>query len=208
MADLDTTSKRRSSVAILIGFSLLAPPLPDGTIDQGDRQHIAFSYSGILAGSPAVFAGTSGYVLTKNTEIDRGAEWRAPLPSLICMNGCELTFTPGAPLAELPTASQAQALLDGTGSARIIANLSGGVVGMTVAGQYSDDGGATWDYVDGGSGPFVTADAGVGLYVSDWSDVVPLAQADVSLRIVTEAGDGGTSLTIGNIYLEFRYRSA
>ena len=54
MANLDTRSKRASSVSIL-GL-LLAPPLPDGAIGQGDRQHIAFSYSGILAegGVPAV----------------------------------------------------------------------------------------------------------------------------------------------------------
>ena len=52
MADLDTTSKRRSSVQILMPFTM-APPLPDGTLDQGDRQHIALSYSGILAASSA-----------------------------------------------------------------------------------------------------------------------------------------------------------
>ena len=47
MADLDSTSKRASSVAL---FGLVAAPvLPDGTIGQGDRQHIAFSYSGIMA---------------------------------------------------------------------------------------------------------------------------------------------------------------
>jgi len=34
--------------------STLAPVLPDGTIAQGDRQHIAFSYSGILATEAAV----------------------------------------------------------------------------------------------------------------------------------------------------------
>jgi len=48
MANLDTRSKRASSVGILLPF-MLSPPLPDGTIDQGDRQHIALSYSGIPA---------------------------------------------------------------------------------------------------------------------------------------------------------------
>lgn len=54
MANLDSRSKRASSVAL---FGLIsAPVLPDGTLDQGDRQHVAFSYSGILAegGTPAV----------------------------------------------------------------------------------------------------------------------------------------------------------
>jgi len=48
MADLDTRSKRASSVQIR-GPSMLAPPLPDGALDQSDRQHIAWTYSGILA---------------------------------------------------------------------------------------------------------------------------------------------------------------
>lgn len=48
MANLDTRSKRSSSVGIL-RVGMLAPPLPDATISQGDRQHIAVSYSGILA---------------------------------------------------------------------------------------------------------------------------------------------------------------
>lgn len=51
MADLDNTSKRRSSVQILVP-STLAPLLPDGAIAQADRQHIAISYSGILAAAP------------------------------------------------------------------------------------------------------------------------------------------------------------
>lgn len=55
MANLDTRSKRASSVALLI-WSTLAPVLPDNTISQGDRQHIAHTYSGILA---SAIAGTS-----------------------------------------------------------------------------------------------------------------------------------------------------
>lgn len=58
MADLDTTSKRRSSVGILLIF-VVVPPLSDATIDVGDRQHIAVSYSGISSGTPvAATAGT------------------------------------------------------------------------------------------------------------------------------------------------------
>lgn len=64
MANLDTRSKRASSVGLLLPF-LAVPPLPDGTLGAGDRQHIAFSYSGILAGATAALA----FVLDVNTRI-------------------------------------------------------------------------------------------------------------------------------------------
>ena len=48
MADLDTRSKRASSWGTLRPY-IITPPLPDGTIGQGDRQHIAYTYSGISA---------------------------------------------------------------------------------------------------------------------------------------------------------------
>lgn len=53
MANLDTRSKRASSVGILLPF-VLAPVLPDATIDAVDRPHIAWSYSGITAAAPDV----------------------------------------------------------------------------------------------------------------------------------------------------------
>lgn len=53
MANLDTRSKRASSVSVLL-ISVLAPVLPDGTVDQGDRQHTANQYAGIAAAVPAV----------------------------------------------------------------------------------------------------------------------------------------------------------
>jgi len=46
--DLDTRSKRASSVNILKAYAL-SLVLPDGTINQGDRQHSAWAYSGINA---------------------------------------------------------------------------------------------------------------------------------------------------------------
>lgn len=52
MANLDTRSKRASSVQIGLAF-LLAPVLPDGVIAQADRQHTAHSYSGIAAAAPS-----------------------------------------------------------------------------------------------------------------------------------------------------------
>jgi len=56
MANLDSRSKRASSVSILVPF-VLAPPLPDGTISQADRQHIAWCFSGIMAAGAAAVVG-------------------------------------------------------------------------------------------------------------------------------------------------------
>jgi hypothetical protein len=51
MADLDSRSKRASSVQLLTPYNL-ALVLPDGTISTADRQHIVWMYSGITAVSP------------------------------------------------------------------------------------------------------------------------------------------------------------
>lgn len=46
---LDTRSKRASSVRMGMPW-MVAVVLPDGTLQQNDRQHQAWTYSGILAG--------------------------------------------------------------------------------------------------------------------------------------------------------------
>ena len=80
MADLDTRSKRASSVNLLSPWALDLV-LPDGTLNQGDRQHSAWDYSGILAGGAPVVttqgweAITFGYPstqVTPNTGITLG----------------------------------------------------------------------------------------------------------------------------------------
>ena len=50
---LDSRSKRASSVGLGLLF-VLAPPSPDGALAQGDRQHIAASYAGVLAAAPVL----------------------------------------------------------------------------------------------------------------------------------------------------------
>lgn len=54
---LDTASKRSSAVYVASPFRARLP-FPDGTVDQGDRQHVATMYAGILAagGQPPVAA--------------------------------------------------------------------------------------------------------------------------------------------------------
>lgn len=60
---LDTASKRISSVGLF--GRILALPLPDATLGQGDRQHIAWTYSGILAGATVALE----FILDMNTRI-------------------------------------------------------------------------------------------------------------------------------------------
>ena len=66
---VDSRSKRASAVSILSPW-MLSPPLPDGTVGQGDRQHVAWAYSGILAsaaeGLTELFYLLSRIELTRN----------------------------------------------------------------------------------------------------------------------------------------------
>lgn len=50
---MDTAAKRSSSLDHEEPWTWGAP-LPDGVINQGDRQHSIWSYSGILAGAATV----------------------------------------------------------------------------------------------------------------------------------------------------------
>lgn len=49
---VDTRDRRSSVVAFARGHGRVFPN-PDGTVGQPDRQHVAYSYPGITAGSPA-----------------------------------------------------------------------------------------------------------------------------------------------------------
>jgi hypothetical protein len=48
------TRNKRASVLGLAQPSLLAPPLPDGSITAPDRLHLAYLYAGIAASAPVV----------------------------------------------------------------------------------------------------------------------------------------------------------
>lgn len=49
---IDTAAKRGSAICVSMPWRPFLP-LPDGVIDQGDRQAVPFMYSGILAANPA-----------------------------------------------------------------------------------------------------------------------------------------------------------
>jgi hypothetical protein len=67
MANLDTRSKRASSVNFWKPY-VCALVLPDGTINQGDRQHTAWTYSGLLA---AAAGGTVSGIFHSNVFLSR-----------------------------------------------------------------------------------------------------------------------------------------
>lgn len=52
---IDTATKRASALNTFLGA---LPPLPDSTIDQGDRQTLLRCYSGILADTTATVINT------------------------------------------------------------------------------------------------------------------------------------------------------
>lgn len=72
----------------------------------------------------------------------------------------------------------------------------------TLAAQYSTDGGSTWNYLDGGTGPSV-AYSSLSL-TSSWITLAAGAQADVLLRVVASGGDGTTSINFGSVYLQVK----
>lgn len=70
---VDTAAKRNS--AMVVGLPLRIPPLPDGTIAQGDRQHLAMWYAGITS-TPVVsypyYIGVFDVSLTRSLSVDVG----------------------------------------------------------------------------------------------------------------------------------------
>ena len=76
MANLDSRSKRASSVGILLSF-ILALVLPDGTIADADRQHSIWTYSGIAATAAVTPAWRIATVASETRNITTAAESRS-----------------------------------------------------------------------------------------------------------------------------------
>ena len=66
---VDSASKRASVLGVGLVFTLLV--IPDGAIAQDERQTIAHSYSGILAGAPVII--TPDCFVSLVSTIDDGA---------------------------------------------------------------------------------------------------------------------------------------
>lgn len=75
---VDTKAKRQSAVSIgktPYGVSL------DGSIDQADRQAIAFSYTGILAGESALWTVQNPASTSWSTQAESSDIWTTQTPS-------------------------------------------------------------------------------------------------------------------------------
>lgn len=120
---MDTRSKRASSVAILVPF-LLAPVLPDGTLNVGDRAHTAHMYSGI---APAAVQSGDGSSSGSATVTGVGASIAA---SVYSSDGTATVAGVGASTAASVYSSDGVATVSGVGAS-------------TAASVYSSSGSAT-----------------------------------------------------------------
>lgn len=50
---MNTPNKRASAIGIALAIRLVLP-VPDASVDQPDRQQVAYSYAGVAAGNPVV----------------------------------------------------------------------------------------------------------------------------------------------------------
>ena len=65
---VDTRDKRASALTLVWGRLVL--PLADATVDQGDRQHVAFCYRGIAATSSIVTVYPDPWAATATAALD------------------------------------------------------------------------------------------------------------------------------------------
>jgi hypothetical protein len=73
----------------------------------------------------------------------------------------------------------------------------------TLAVEYSTNGGISWSYLDGSSGPNVTVGAS-GVQASAWVNLTGAAIADVQLRVVGSGGDGTHAQDFGQITVQVK----
>jgi parallel beta-helix repeat protein len=87
---------------------------------------------------------------------------------------------------------------------RLMVNVAtAGAADAKLRAQYSKDGGATWSYLDGATGPEVAIGT-TGLKVSSWAYLPTGAMAEVLLRVVGLDGDGVADPAFNNLILQFR----
>lgn len=115
-----------------------------------------------------------------------------------------------AAVTELFGATNRRFAKDTTGRNEARVQVGGGTSGLAgskYALQVSTDGGGSWLYVDGVSGPNVACDnlgSAVSTTVGAWVTMAPGAIGDFLYRFVSLGGNGVIDPTIGNLEAEFR----
>ena len=172
-----------------------------------DHQHQGVHGLNGLFGDITLAAGANVTLTPVGNVVTVATTAGAAIPSTV------LTISPGAaPIGWVPPAAltefnaltiyRAQADLTNATQARLILlNLNiATVLTPTIAAQYSVNGGSTWAYIDGASGPTLTY--GPNMVNSGWVTLAAGAKADVLLRVIVTGGDGTTSFQFGSIYLQ------
>lgn len=78
-----------------------------------------------------------------------------------------------------------------------------GPTGSELRAQYSTDE-SSWSYLDNSAGPAASITTPNVTTAGSWVGIVAAARADVWLRVIGINGDGATSPSFGNFYIEVR----
>jgi len=117
--------------------------------------------------------------------------------------GASVAVTPTLALLEVAVGLRTKVDLSNYSQARVCTYVTLLDAATALAVQYSLDGGATWAYLDGASGPSVSVASG-GVQTGSWVNLAAGAKADVTLRLVTTGGNGIAALTLGNTSVQFK----
>lgn len=122
----------------------------------------------------------------------------------------ELAEAEVSPLVVGNQSEQLRRILDLTGVSDVRLVLVGDGAGegglvLSIGAQYSLDGGATWDYADGATGPSTSMPAELGVVVATpWVALTSAAKADALWRVVTAGGDGTGFVYVTTAQLQAR----
>lgn len=181
---------------------------------HNDSTAAAVAVGALIRGNAAgtawekLVAGTEGYVLKVFAGIPA---WRvenlasgAAIAILSDAVQVEWTNQPAAVTELLGlTVHRTKINLTNTGTVRLVARiLTAGVAGAVLRGQYSLDGGGSWAYLDGATGPSLAIDA-TGTIASATVNLEAAAKADVVLRVVGVNGNATADPAFGLIELQF-----
>ena len=184
---------------------------PDRTVNVGMQQEISEIEAQIdtqVRQVQASDSGTVGAFLDSCIATYPRKRWTsgdpAYVPSVLSLNTAIRTWAnmPAA-LTELP-GMRAQLDLTLASQARLTGNVQvAGFAGSSIGLQYSTDGGTTWTYLNGGTGPSISLTS-TGSVSSGWVNIAAAAKADVLIRVGGVGGNGVADPQLGLVILQVR----